>query len=81
MKYAMIENGVVTNMIVLHPMNESDFPNAVCADGYSVAVGDAYTDGVFYRDGEAIRLDTEIAAEEKADMVAALNNLGVYADE
>ena len=81
MNYALIENGVVVNLIYLHPMNASDFPNAVSADGYAVGIGDAYADGAFYRDGELIKSNADIAAEEKADMVAALNNLGVYADE
>lgn len=81
MNYALIENGIVTNVIYLHPMNASDFPNAVCIDGYAVGIGDAYADGLFYRDGVQIKSNVEIAAEEKADMIAALNNLGVYEDE
>ncbi len=81
MNYALIENGIVTNVIYLHPMNAEDFSNAVCVDGYAVRIGDSYADGLFYRDGEQIKSNVEIAMEEKADMQAALAELGVTVDE
>lgn len=84
MNYALIEDGIVTNVIYLHPMNAEDFPNAVCVDGYAVRVGDTYADGVFFRDGEQIRSNIEIAREEREereDMQAALEMLGVTVDE
>lgn len=56
MNYALIENGTVTNVIWLHPMNASDFPNAVPTNGLPIQVGDIYQDGKFYRDGEEITL-------------------------
>lgn len=54
--YALIKNGVVENII------EADYPNiqtiaellgvgAVCIDQYPVAIGDAYTNGSFIRNG------------------------------
>lgn len=81
MNYALMENGIVTNVIVLHPMNADDFPNAVRVDGYAVRVGDTYVDGLFYRDGEQVKSNAEIAAEEREDMQAALEMLGVTVDE
>ena len=54
MKYALIENGIVTNTVVLLPYNASDFPNAVSIEGLSVQIGDTYVDGRFYHDGEPI---------------------------
>lgn len=75
--YALIENGVVTNIIWLYPGNASDFPHAVPCGEYPVAIGDTYTDGVFYRDGERLLTPVEQAQAENADMQEALNILGV----
>lgn len=63
MNYALIENGVVVNTIVLLPRNASDFPNAISIDGYAVQIGDTYEDGRFYHDGEPIYSLTEQLAE------------------
>lgn len=54
MRYALIENGIVANTVVLLPYNASDFPNAVSIEGLSVQIGDTYVDGRFYHDGEPI---------------------------
>lgn len=81
MRYALIENGIVVNIISLHPMNADDFSNAVPTDDYPVAIGDTYADGAFYRNGEKLLTAAESMQTEMADMQAALNNLGVYADE
>lgn len=56
MNYAQIENGIVTNIIYLHPMNADEFPNAVEIGDLPVAIGDSYTEGKFYRDGEEITI-------------------------
>lgn len=80
MDYALIENGVVANIIYLHPMNASDFPNAVSIGDYPVSIGDTYADGEFYRNGEALKTASELAREETNDMQAALNELGVSVD-
>lgn len=64
MNYALIENGIVRNIIWLYPGNAADFPAAVPCGDYPVSIGDTYTDGVFYRDGE--RLLTPIEQERAA---------------
>ena len=51
MRYAWIENGVVTNIIVLNDRNAEDFPEAVKLGDRPVGIGDTYTGGKFYRDG------------------------------
>lgn len=51
MKYAIVVNGVVTNLIYMHPMNARDFPKAVPLRGAPVSIGDTYADGKFYREG------------------------------
>lgn len=81
MNYALIENGVVANIIYLHPMNASDFPNAVSVGEHPVSIGDTYVDGVFYHDGEVLKTDLEIRQLEIADMKAALAEFGVTDDE
>ena len=55
MNYAWIEDGVVTNMIVLLPANAHEFPNAVAVHGLPVGIGDEYRDGKFRRNGKEIR--------------------------
>lgn len=89
MNYALIENGIVANIIYLHPMNAIDFPAAVPIGDYPATIGDAYADGAFYRNGEALKTATELkqaqlSAEmqaEMADMREALAELGVTVDE
>ena len=55
MNYALIENGIVINIISLHPMNAEDFPNAIPIDRYPVAIGDTYDGEFFYRNGEKVQ--------------------------
>lgn len=81
MDYALIENGVVANLIWLHPMNADTFPDAVPVGDYPVAIGDTYADGLFYRNGERVKSNDEIAEEQTSDMRSALNLLGVNANE
>ena len=88
MKYAYVENGVVTNLMWLYPHNESDFPTAVRTEGLPVQVGDTYENGAFYREGEKVVSDLERAMMkisemevERVDMKAALAELGVTDDE
>lgn len=80
MNYALTENGVVTNIIWLHPSNESEFPNAVAMNDRPVVIGDTYDGTDFYRDGEKVQTPLEQAQAEIEDMKAALNELEVKAD-
>lgn len=81
MNYAIVENGVVTNIIWLYPGNASDFSNALPLGDVPAGIGDTYSDGVFYRDGEKVLTAAEQAAKEAADMKEALALLGVTIDE
>lgn len=83
MRYAVIDaDGVITNVIWLHPMNQNDFPNAVpIPHDMPVGIGNVYVDGSFYADGEKILTLSEQAQLEMDDMKAALANLGVTDDE
>lgn len=77
MNYALIKNGIVTNLIWLHPGNASDFPGAVPLGDVPAAIGDTYADGVFWRDGERVlSLAEQLAAAQAAlaEITEALNN-------
>ncbi|MCE5188965.1 MAG: hypothetical protein LLF75_07265 [Eubacteriales bacterium] len=58
--YAIIENGLVANVIV-GPL--PDGMDGVALNGRPVAIGDAYIDGVFLRNGEPVLTDAERIAE------------------
>ena len=81
MNYALIENGVVTNIIWLHPRNADAFPGTVALNDIPVMIGDTYADGAFHRNGERVLNGSEITQAEKEDMQAALALLGVTMDE
>ena len=54
MKYALINDGIVTNTIALLPYNAQDFPEAVDLGERPVQIGDTYDGERFYHDGEPI---------------------------
>lgn len=77
MLYALVENGVVTNVIVLYPPNAGDFPTAVPCGEIPAAIGDTYDGEHFYRAGERVLTALEQAQKDAEDMQAALELLGV----
>ena len=81
MRYALIDNGIVTNVIALNDRNAKDFPAAVKLSDRPVAIGDTYTDGKFYRDGVEVLTPMEQAQAEMTEYKAALNELGVETEE
>ena len=81
MRYAMIEGGIVTNVIALNDRNASDFPAAVKLGDRPVGIGDTYEDGKFYSDGLEVLTPMEQAQAEIDEYKAALNELGVETEE
>ena len=77
MRYAVITEGAVTNIIALRETNAGEFPDAVALHDRPVGIGDTYSEGKFYRDGEEV-LTTQ---EEIEQYKAALQTLGVVTDE
>lgn len=83
MNYALIENGIVTNIIRLSPGNAADFPGSVPMLDRPVAIGDAYVEGVFKRNGETVltkgeklaQADEEIAVLDEALLNAEYENI------
>lgn len=80
-RYALVEDGIVTNIISLDSRNASDFPNAIKTADRPVAIGDTYTDGKFYRDGKEVLTALEIVQLESETYKTALQTLGVDTEE
>lgn len=81
MRYALIDNSIVTNVIALNDRNASDFPNVVKLGDRPVGIGDTYTDGKFYRDGTEVLTPLEAAQAEIETYKSALTELGVETEE
>lgn len=77
MNYALIEHGMVVNIIWLNERNAGEWPNAVRLYDRMVEVGDTYEDGRFYRDGTEVLTAAEAAQMEAAQYAAALQVMGV----
>ena len=77
MNYALIENGIVTNIIWLYETNADEFPGAVKLGERQVEIGDTYEDGRFYRDGAEVLTAEEAAQLEAVTYAEALQVLGV----
>lgn len=80
MNYAMVENGIVTNVTWLYSVNAADFPSAVPCRDIPVAIGDTYDGQDFYRGGIKVVSALAAAQQEEEDMQAALAELGVTVD-
>ena len=81
MRYAIVTDGIVTNVIALNDRNANDFPTAVKLGDRPVGIGDTYADGKFYRDGAEVLTPMEQAQAEIDAYKAALNELGVETEE
>lgn len=77
MRYAMVTDGVVTNVMELREKNAADFPGSVKLEDRPVGIGDTYADGKFYRDGAEVLTP----AEEIEQYKAALQTLGVETED
>ena len=81
MNYALIENGIVTNIIWLYETNADEFPNAVKLGERQVEIGDTYEDGKFFREGTEVLTAEEAAVQAAALYAEALETLGVNTTE
>lgn len=59
MTYALINDGVVSNIISLDSRAVNDFPTAVSCRDKPVAIGDTYSEGRFYHNGEEVLSELE----------------------
>ena len=81
MNYALIENGIVTNIIWMYETNAEEFPNAVKLVERQVEIGDTYEDGKFFREGTEVLTAEEAAVQAAALYAEALETLGVNTTE
>lgn len=81
MNYALIENGIVTNIIWLNERNAGEWPGAVRLGERMVEVGDTYDGEKFWRGGVEVLTPMEQAQEEMTEYKAALHELGVETEE
>lgn len=54
MNYALLDNGIVTNIIWINPEQQGDFPNGAPTNDLPILPSDEYKDGKFYRYGKEI---------------------------
>lgn len=81
MRYAVIEDGVVVNVIILYPGGAKSFPTSVPCGDVPVAIGDTWDGEHFYREGAQVLSPVEEAQKDAEDMQAALRLLGVDGTE
>lgn len=74
MEYALMENGIVSNIICLHPMNANDFLQAIPFDGLPVQIGDTYDGKNFYHNGKkVVAIDVSMTEAQ----VAAIKDMAI----
>lgn len=81
MRYAVIEDGAVVNVIILYPGGAKSFPDAVPCGEVPVAIDDTWDGEHFYREGARVLSFVEEARKDAEDMEAALRLLGVDGTE
>ena len=71
---ALIENGIVTNMLWCSD-SEPETESLINPADRPVAIGDTYSDGKFYRGGVEILTPLEDALKKNAEYEAALSEI------
>lgn len=64
--YALVEDGVVVNLIWLEPRNATDFPGAVECGDIPVAIGFLYLDGTFLDPNPPMPVQNALEGEQPA---------------
>ena len=80
MRYAIVTGGAVTNVIALRETNAGEFPDAVALHDRPVGIGDTFSDGKFWRDGEELLTSDEKIVAMQTAAVAALRFVTVDND-
>lgn len=71
---AKIENGVVVNL-EWHNDNTPDTATLISSGERPVAIGDTYTEGFFYHDGEKVLSEKEQLQAQNAELQALIDEL------
>ena len=77
MQYAIVEDGIVTNVIVLYPPGAAEFPDAVPCRDIPAAIGDTWDGQAFTRNGERVLTEADQLRQSVEDKQASLDALGV----
>ena len=77
MQYAIVEDGIVTNVIVLYPPGAAEFPDAVPCRDIPAAIGDTWDGQDFIRNGEKVLTEADQLRQSVEDKQASLELLGV----
>lgn len=77
MQYAIVEDGTVTNVIVLYPPGAAEFPDAVPCRDIPAAIGDTWDGQDFTRNGEKVLTEADQLRQSVEDKQASLEVLGV----
>ena len=72
MTYAKIVNDTVVNLIEIRQVNAHEFPDCVPTNDIPAEIGDTYTDGNFYRDGDLVKSAEMRAADAGAAEIMAI---------
>lgn len=75
MNYALVENGIVTNVIWLNPGNASEFSNAFPVGDLSVETGDSFDGEQFYRNGERLKSRSEVLESILGRITEGINDV------
>jgi len=73
MRAVVIENGTVTNIIVVHEWYQG---SAICIGELPVAIGDTYDGTDFWRDGEKVIAPQPEGNEELEEVIDILTGEG-----
>ena len=68
---ALLENGVVTNLLWCSD-GEPETENLIDCDERPVSMGDSYSGGKFYRDGQAVLSETEALRAQNSQLLEAM---------
>lgn len=77
MRFAIVEENKITNVIVLNPETAGEFPNAVTIpENIFAGIGDKYHDGRFYRENPETHEEEEILPYDPiAEMQKGMNGM------
>lgn len=81
MRYAIINNGKVENIIHLEQESADKFPNAIFCEDYPLQIGDTYKDDKFYRNDKEILTYYEQYEKDLRTLAEGMEKLDTMNDE
>ena len=75
MNYALLDNGIVTNIIWINLEQQSEFQPGAPTGDLPVMIGDTYENGKFYRNGKEVTPFTPVPEPEPPEPTEQLYTL------